>query len=175
MKRMTHECLNCDRHDECGVALLFAIGILSLLMVLGLAFVSNALIAQKIAGNTRSRSQARVLGQAAINRAAIAVIEYQLEVKNIHADSTTSDLLLTDLSTVVSHDASITDTNIQKDQLADKLKPSTAISALESLDSYRAPNWVYIQNGFSGTSVRVVGRIAYRILPPDSNTRMNLG
>ena len=32
-----------------GVALLFALGILSLLLILGLAFVSNSLLAQKAA------------------------------------------------------------------------------------------------------------------------------
>ena len=35
--------------NESGVALLFALGILSLLLVLGLAFASNALLAQKVA------------------------------------------------------------------------------------------------------------------------------
>ena len=40
--------------NESGVALLFALGILSLLLVLGLAFASNALLAQKVAYNNSS-------------------------------------------------------------------------------------------------------------------------
>ena len=60
-----------------GVALLFALGILSLLLVLGLAFVANAVISQKAAANNSSRSQAKMLAQSAINRVAIAVMEYQ--------------------------------------------------------------------------------------------------
>lgn len=56
------------KSSERGVALLFALGILSVLMVLGLAFVSNALIAQKISVNNSCRSQADVLAESAINR-----------------------------------------------------------------------------------------------------------
>ncbi len=62
MKQFLH------KSPQRGVALLFALGILSVLMILGLAFVSNALIAQKISVNNSYRSQADVLAESAINR-----------------------------------------------------------------------------------------------------------
>ena len=64
---------------ESGVALLFALGILSLLLVLGLAFASNALLAQKVAANNSNRSQAKLLAQSAISRITIAMMYYQAQ------------------------------------------------------------------------------------------------
>ena len=60
-----------------GVALLFALGILSLLLILGLAFVSNSLLAQKAAVNNSNRALAKMLAQSAISRAATAIMIYQ--------------------------------------------------------------------------------------------------
>ena len=41
-----------------GVALLLALGFLSLLLVMGIAFVTNATVARKTAANSRARAQA---------------------------------------------------------------------------------------------------------------------
>ena len=68
--------------NESGVALLFALGILSLLLVLGLAFASNALLAQKVARNNSNRSQAKLLAQSAISRIATAIMYYQFQAAN---------------------------------------------------------------------------------------------
>lgn len=54
-----------DFRGQRGIALLFALGMLSLLLILGLAFVTNALVAQKVAQNNSSRSQAKMLAQSA--------------------------------------------------------------------------------------------------------------
>ena len=43
------------KRNQRGVALLFALGVLSLLLIMGLAFVANSLLAQKIANNNSSR------------------------------------------------------------------------------------------------------------------------
>ena len=52
-----------NRQREQGVALLLALGVLSLLLVSGLAFVTNALLAQKSAAAYRFRSQSQLLGE----------------------------------------------------------------------------------------------------------------
>ena len=57
-----------NRQREQGVALLLALGVLSLLLVSGLAFVTNALLAQKSAAAYRFRSQSQLLGKSAVNR-----------------------------------------------------------------------------------------------------------
>lgn len=170
-----------------GVALLFALGILSLLLVLGLAFVANAVISQKAAANNSSRSQAKMLAQSAINRVAIAVMEYQWEVDQLHDQAITSnktDILVTDLSTVVSYDDQ-TKINGTAEKIDDKLSTylpyylpindndSTYYKDLDSADSKRIPSWIFITNG-SSTNPRLIGRYAYRVLPPISTTRLNL-
>ena len=63
-----------NRRAQRGVALLFALGILSLLLILGLASVTNALLAQRVASNNSSRSQAKMLAQSAISRMAISLM-----------------------------------------------------------------------------------------------------
>ena len=71
MKRKTYK-------NQSGVALLFAIGILALLMFLGLAFVTNAILTQKVAFNNASRSQAKVFGKTAINHVLAHLMYSQL-------------------------------------------------------------------------------------------------
>ena len=61
-----------------GVALLLALGFLSLLLVMGIAFVTNATVARKTAANARARAQARSLAQSAVNRL-LAEIRYVLK------------------------------------------------------------------------------------------------
>ena len=73
------------RRSSRGVALLFALGILSLLLILGLAFVSNALLAQKAASNNSNRALAKMLAQSAISRVAI-VLEVMLHAQPFPVD-----------------------------------------------------------------------------------------
>ena len=62
---------------ERGIALLFALGVLSLLLVLGLAFATNSLMARKVAANNSYRGQAKIMALSAINRVATAIAFYQ--------------------------------------------------------------------------------------------------
>ena len=68
------------KNKERGVALLFALGLLSMLLILGLAFVGNAIVAQKVAVNNSSRTQARMLAVSAVNRAAASIMLYQHQI-----------------------------------------------------------------------------------------------
>ena len=120
------------RIRERGIALLFALGILSLLMILGLAFVTNSVISRKVAYNNSSRSQAKVLALGAINRVAGAVMLYQYNLGNSRktndGSTGTDDIIVSDLSTIVSHyekrsddDISIKDDTETKSSIADTL------------------------------------------------------
>ena len=62
---------------ESGAALVFAIGLLALLLVIGVAFVGNSLVFKKAAQNNRARTQARMIALSAVNRAVAAVMLYQ--------------------------------------------------------------------------------------------------
>ena len=74
-------------YNESGVALIFAIGLLGLLLLVGLAFVTNSLLFKKVALNNSSRTQARMLALSAINRAAASVMVYQQQYALKNADS----------------------------------------------------------------------------------------
>ena len=68
-----------NKREQRGVALLFALGMLTILLVTGMAFVANALTAQKVAANNSARSQARMFAQSALSRAMASVMVYQYQ------------------------------------------------------------------------------------------------
>lgn len=74
------------KHEQRGVALLFALGMLTLLLISGMAFVANALTAQKIAANNGARSQARVFAQSALSRVLASVMIYQYQLQKIQGE-----------------------------------------------------------------------------------------
>ena len=198
------------RIRERGIALLFALGILSLLMILGLAFVTNSVISRKVAYNNSSRSQAKVLALGAINRVAGAVMLYQYNLGNSrktnNGSTGTDDIIVSDLSTIVSHyekrsddDISIKDDTETKSSIADTLdvelpayqrirfdhtpdadkvqdSDDQFYADLEGVsgDEKRKPDWIFVDNGMSGDDRRIIGRYAYRVLPPRSDSRINL-
>ena len=77
-----------------GVALLFALGVLSLLLVMGVAFLGNALISQKIAVNSQEASSAKSLARTAVDRALAHLTLFQLiqsrEINNSYASDASS-------------------------------------------------------------------------------------
>ena len=66
--------------NQQGVALLFALGMLTILLVTGMAFVANALTAQKVAANNSARTQARMFAQSAISRVLASIMLYQQRI-----------------------------------------------------------------------------------------------
>jgi type II secretory pathway component PulK len=75
---------NLNKHEN-GVALLFALGLLSLMSVLGVAFVANSLTAQKTAVNLGARNQAQIVLDSAVNRIMITLMAL------LRQDQTTTD------------------------------------------------------------------------------------
>ncbi len=74
-----------------GVALLFALGILSLILVTGLAFLGNALISQKIAFNSQESNAARLLARNAADRAIAHLAMFHITQAKNHAQYYVSD------------------------------------------------------------------------------------
>ncbi len=64
------------KNDNRGIALIFTLGILALLLILALAFASDSIIERKAALNTNNRSIARMMAQAAVQRAIGAMRYY---------------------------------------------------------------------------------------------------
>lgn len=150
------------KNNESGVALLFALGILSLLLVLGLAFASNALLAQKVAHNNSSRSQAKQFALSAVNRIAISIMYLQSKLP--------SSAILEDYSDVYSSGMDGKDENNKTyaDGLFSKedslLTPPASASPDKPDDStYQKPKWTFIFDKPKGvTGRKIIGRIAYQ-------------
>lgn len=150
------------KNNESGVALLFALGILSLLLVLGLAFASNALLAQKVAHNNSSRSQAKQLALSAVNRIAISIMYLQSKLP--------SSTILEDYSDIYSSgmDGKDEDNKSYADGLFSKedsllTPPATASPDKPDDSTYQKPRWTFIFDKPKGvTGRKIIGRIAYQ-------------
>ena len=149
-------------NNESGVALLFALGILSLLLILGLAFASNALLAQKVAANNSNRSQAKLLAQSAISRIAIAVMYYQYQ-----ATTHSPVVIPIDYSDVYSYGQD-RDNRVFADGLFstnDSLltPPSSVTTDTPTSTTYEKPKWAFVfDKPESDSDRKIIGRIAYQ-------------
>jgi len=138
------------RGNERGIALVFTLGILGLLIVIALAFSSSAITERKAAYNNDARSLARILSQSGLNRAMAAMMYY----------STVSD----SFDKLFSHDSS-TNTVDYIYKLSTTLDgDSISVNGMSDLQ------WQYVYNGKTGTTSdsdcsRIVGRYAYVVAP----------
>ncbi len=149
-------------NNESGVALLFALGILSLLLVLGLAFASNALLAQKVARNNSNRSQAKLLAQSAISRIATAIMYYQFQAANW-----SPAIIPVDYSDIYSYGRD-KNNKVFADGLFSKddsllTPPSSALMEPPTTETFQKPKWAFIfDKPEDETNRKIVGRIAYQ-------------
>lgn len=127
-----------------GVALLFALAILSLLMIMAMAFVMNSVFDQKSAYNSASSGNARLLAKSTASRVA--------SLLSFYGDTAAYGDTLN--SYVAGGD---------KDML-DKLTTKVGDSSLFTWNNAKNVTWEnIIQN--DGVNNRIVGRIAYVVLP----------
>ena len=192
------------RRNESGVALLFALGLLALMILLCVSFSMESLQSQKAASNNGHRSAAKVLGMSAVNHAALTILQYQNQqwnqaVKNYSSadgkysvsnqENTPTLGLPVDFSAIASYSDSSVPEDVKDDKLNTLLpfrsvyvgeqqvvpsKPySTWYSNINNSDTKRKPQWIYVREGNS-TDDPIVGRFAYRVLPPASSTQINL-
>ena len=174
--------------QESGVALLFALGLLSLLLVLGLGFFTSVSVAQKIASNTNNRSQAKMLGQSAVNRALMNLMIFQNEIFN------NASYLPSDFTSVFSrgkydiNDGQTSEKSISNDYLlgtksllkyVNDLDEETnkdaqnLATASANPDSY--PQWIYFYDRSDSKKYkRIIGRASYRIIPTTTKSKINL-
>ena len=159
-----------DFRGQRGIALLFALGMLSLLLILGLAFVTNALVAQKVAQNNSSRSQAKMLAQSAISRMTVSLMYYSYDAAN-------KGVKIKDFSEIYSYDQG-TSSNKQTNSAAwtDGLRGAKSLlipadwTGKTMFESDLKGEWTY----FYDENDKIIGRIAYQVLPNRSASLINL-
>lgn len=166
-----------SRHrKQRGVALIFALGILSLILVMGMAFLGNALISQKIAINSRETASARLTARSALDRAMTQLVLFNLT----QCGQLASSYLSPEVSSVFSRigtGAAAPLGDVQgdtKDQLAgndSKLNVGPSDMRLYPGKRSRA-RWIYVhQNGTETDGMQtgqpaIIARYAYQVLPP---------
>ena len=176
-----------------GVALLFALGILSLILVMGLAFLGNSLISQKIAFNSQESSVSRFLARSAVDRALAHLTLFNLIQARDHATFYAADAssVFSRISTGNLEIAGETQTEgttlaaIGKDQLSgndSKLNVEKKYDTPWYWGKNSAAKWIYVhQNGIetagdttTNTNNPIVARYAYQVLPQTSLSRISL-
>ena len=150
MLKKIHAFLKSKKKED-GIALLFTLGILSLLLVMALAFAANSIVEQKTASNTNKREQARMLAQSAVNRT-LAGMTLVAQNMGIYGS----------FENIKSYDAT--------DKIHDWLcKLSTKIDGVSvyefPVDEYdpnlpEAMHWQFAKD----SSGRIIGRFAYIVL-----------
>ena len=190
-----------SRRRERGVALLFSLGILSLLLFIGLAFVADSVVALKSGAASSGRAAADILARSALHEAGKAIHKYKEDLLGQsfwgtasaddvpYADASGSGAaVLADYSTCVSFYSSGHDANAVGGKSAATALPFASVfrnlsgtgyadwyASLNETDALRNPEWTYVTNDESGADLRLTGRYAYRVLPPASSTQLNLG
>ncbi len=145
------------KKDEKGIALLFTLGILALLLVMALAFATNSIVEQKVASATNTRSQTRLLARTAVNRALCGM-----------TNAARSFLSFDDLK---SHDSDSThqaaDWQDFLGNIETKLDGATIYDfsgtyySSSEFGNSDALHWQYVKNSDS----EIIGRYAYVIIP----------
>ena len=176
-----------------GVALLFALGILSLILVMGLAFLGNSLISQKIAFNSQESSVSRFLARSAVDRALAHLTLFNLIQARDHATYYAADAssVFSRISAGNLNVAGDTQTTgsvlaaVSQDQLSgndSKLNVEKKYDTPWYWGKNSAAKWIYVhQNGVesagdttTNTSNPIVARYAYQVLPQTSLSRISL-
>jgi len=169
------------KNKERGVALLFALGLLSMLLILGLAFVGNAIVAQKVAVNNSSRTQARMLAVSAVNRAAASIMLYQHQIWKADSVAAFPENFASIFSygTVKTSDANdkvYTDGLLKKSNSASifLLPEDDTVVAKTLANQFNIPfkdgswlgSWVYFYNtsDTNDDDRRIIGRAAWQVM-----------
>lgn len=180
------------RREE-GMALLFALGFLALMLIIGLGFVTTSLLAQKLAVNNSSRAQARMFARSAAARAMLNIMLYNdqaaltgANIENYDSICSYDRVAYRDDDTKVPN-VEVIDTTIggtlhadatgQNAVLNDQLLKSSEDSSDESKFKYTIgtedyngvgtqAKWLFFYDSPEGTEGRkIIGRAAFQVLP----------
>ncbi|MFA7231974.1 MAG: hypothetical protein WC071_11950, partial [Victivallaceae bacterium] len=152
MKKKIEKNIHENRNGENGIALLFALSILSLLLVLTLAFASNSIFDQKTAYNSANMSRTRMMAQSAFSKTMVLISQYGDAIKNSGRDTYIDPNAPSKLNSTYN---GLTHLNI-----------STSTVMFEWQPTYKnSIGWNYLKKADG----ELIGRYAYVILPNTLN------
>ena len=128
-----------SKSKQKGIALLFALAMLSLLLIMAIGFATSAIFEQKAAANSASTTNARVFAQSAMNRVVALLNVYGDSIQYSHDPTNTTDML-SHLTTAVSG------------------------APLYTWQKTDPVSWEYLSVS-DGIDTRMIGRFSYKIVP----------
>ena len=141
--RMKYTVLKRKSRSQKGIAIVFVLGILGLLTVIGLGFASSALLDKQISNNNTNVEGARLLAKSGFERA-FALLKAGASAENVVSRSGSSGHdFLWKLNTVMD--------GLDVYFMGRTYNPSNTST----------PQWQYVNNGKSGTDNEIIGRFAY--------------
>ena len=169
-----------SRREERGVALLLALGSLSLMLVTGMAFLSNAIVARQTAENYRGRAQAKTIARSAMAR---LMLRLKYDLNNAASpwderlDKIVSRAITGDDSPAQDSDA-LTD-RIDDDERFMRSYVNGERKTVEELyGSGKRPQWEYLYDLYDSSGkvkddAKIIGRIAYMAIPGTANVNLS--
>ena len=152
------------RRRQRGVALLLALGVLSLLMVSGLAFVSNSMLARKSAANFRGRAQAKMIASSTINRIMLQLKYYMHEGQSTHFGNLVSKNITADGSNNPTLDAPLAG-------MVDGVNATGGDSKWFFLYDIYDNGEIVTGKSNDAENSRIIGRAAYSAVPAAAKAR----
>ena len=164
---------------ESGMALVFAIGLLALLLMIGMAFIGNAVNYRKVAENNSARAQSRMFALSAISRAASALMVYAHQYARVPDNNNefpqSFDGIYSYAEYNAAGEAAKGGSNLYDDGLLG-VNSLMKVSGSHVIDSRSAMSfnqkfardwpgkWVFFTNGQSGAKRRLIGRAAWQVI-----------
>ena len=128
-----------SKQKQSGIALIFALAMLSLLLIMAIGFATSAIFEQKAATNSASTSNARIMAQSALNRVLTLLNVYGERIQYSHDGAANSADMLSHLTTTLNG------------------APFYTWNAADPVE------WEYLKVD-DGTNNRLVGRFAYKVI-----------
>ena len=136
------------RRKEKGIALIFTLMILALLLILALGFALNSMFEQKAAYNSASKSFSGFLAQTQMQKLLLLIKNDEVNLDNYALYSRDSGT------------PTVTDPNMSKDMLKERL-PVVNVLDQSEVDTTKV-NWNYVRSNDS--SQRIIGRTAFMVI-----------
>ncbi|MFA6104557.1 MAG: hypothetical protein WCV67_20950 [Victivallaceae bacterium] len=128
-----------------GIALIFALAMLSLLLIMAIGFATSAIFEQKAASNSASSTNARILAQSALNRVITLLGVYGANVQ-------------------YSYDKYNPTTPTNNNDMLSHLSSFVSGAPLYTWKNTDPVGWEYLEVN-DGTDNRLIGRFAYQVIP----------
>ena len=139
-----------SRNGEKGIALLFTLGMLTVLLVLALGFATTSITQRRSAATNTQGTVARLLAESTLERVMGSLQFYD------------NSRLPCSYSNAVTHPLAPTDNHEQHDWLYKLQTDETTSAPLTWKNEYSDISWEYITVN-DGVNNRIIGRVAYVI------------